>query len=95
MEVIKFIGLICFTWLFTVGAAPVQFIKEFFGVGQKSEPKLIVKQLFQKLFNCSLCMGFWFGLAFYQNIWYACLVSITAEAFCRVTAKLGNYFDGL
>lgn len=95
MEVTKFIGLICFTWLFTVGAAPVQFVKRLFEVSNKCEPKAVYKQVTQKLINCSMCMGFWIGLIFYQDIWMACIISLTAEAFCRVTAKLGNTFDGL
>lgn len=95
METVKFIGLICFTWLFTTGAAPIQFIKNFFGVGDKSTPKDVTRLLLQKLLNCSLCMGFWFGLIFYQNLWMACIISLTSEATHKVITKLNNYFNGL
>lgn len=88
MAIIKFIGLIFFTWLFTTGAAPIQFIKDSFNVGQDSEPKTLFGQVAQKLLNCDLCMGFWFGLIFYQNIWYACIISITSEIWGRVWSKL-------
>lgn len=92
---VKFIGLICFTWLFVKGADPVQFVKEFFGVANDSTPKQIYKQVLQKFLNCSLCTGFWIGLAFYQDFYLACIISLTAEAFERVEKKLANYFTEL
>jgi hypothetical protein len=84
MAIIHYIGLICFTWLFATGADPIQFIKNFFKVGNDSEPKDITRQLLQKLLNCSMCMGFWFGLIYYQNFLLACVVSISAELFSRL-----------
>lgn len=90
MEVIKFIGIICFTWLFTVGAAPIQFIKEFIGISNESQPKKIYLIVLQKLTNCSMCMGFWFGLIFYQNFWLACIISLTSEAFTKVANRLNG-----
>lgn len=82
--VIKFLGLIVFTWLFTEGAAPVQFIKKFFGVDNESKAKDVTRRMLILLLNCSLCMGFWFGLIFLQDLWAACLLSICAELFHRI-----------
>lgn len=92
METIKFIGLIFFTWLMVKGAAPVRFVKEFFGVSNDSTPKKLPAQLIQKFVNCSKCMGFWIGLIYYQDVLLACIVSLSAEAFERIVNKLSNYF---
>lgn len=88
MEIIKFLGLLCMVWLFTTGSAPIQFIKEFLGLHEDSNTKNVFKKVVIKLINCDLCSGFWFGLAVYQNIWMACIVSICAEGFGRLLAIL-------
>lgn len=84
MDIIKFLGIILFTWLFVEGAAPIQFLKEFFKVGQDSEPKQLIRQLLQKLLNCPLCLGFWFGMIGYLDFWMACIVSVSAEIISRL-----------
>lgn len=89
MEVIKYIGVICATWLFTTGSAPIEFIKEFFNVSEDSEPKDRLRKVISSLINCNLCSGFWIGLAVYQNLWMACIISISAEIFGRVWDKYG------
>lgn len=89
MEAIKFIGVICAVWLFVTGASIIEFIKLFIGVSNASEPKQVWKQLVQKLINCSMCVGFWFGLIIYQDFFMACIVSLTAEAFERINDKWG------
>ena len=89
METIKFIGLICFTWLFTTGAAPIQFVKEFFNIHNESVAKDVIRKILTKLLNCDLCMGFWFGLIIYQDIWIASILSLSCEIFGRILAKLG------
>ena len=87
METINFIGLLCLTWLITTGAAPIQFVKEFLGVHEN--PKGLFKTIISELINCDLCLGFWIGLAFYQNILIACIFSLSCEIFGRILAKLG------
>lgn len=87
METINFIGLICLTWLITTGAAPIQFIKEFLGVDQNA--KGIAKQVIAGLINCDLCLGFWIGFIYYQDILIACIFSLSCEAFGRILSKLG------
>lgn len=90
METINFIGLMCLTWLLTTGSAPIEFIKEFFDVhDEPKEKKGNIKKVLTKLFNCDLCLGFWIGLLFYQNILIACIFSLSCEIFGRVLAKLG------
>jgi len=84
METINFIGILAVTWLFTTGAGSIQFIKNFLTVGNLSTPKGLTLQVVQKLINCSMCSGFWIGLAYYQNFILACIVSISAEIFSRV-----------
>lgn len=84
METINFIAILAITWLFTTGAGSVQFIKDFFKVGNMSTPKGLTMAVIQKLINCSMCSGFWIGLAYYQNFLMACIVSISAEIFSRL-----------
>lgn len=94
MEVVKFIGLLAFTWLFVEGAEPIQFIKKLFYVHPDNEGRDIFRQLLSRLFSCALCSGFWFGLIYYGFTlgWDTCLimgslVSVGAEVFAR-TLKL-------
>lgn len=89
METIKFIGLICFTWLFTTGAAPIQFVKELFNVHIDSTAKDNTSKILTKLLNCDLCVGFWFGLIIYQDIWIASILSLSCEIFSRILSKFG------
>lgn len=88
MEVIKFIGLLAFTWLFVKGADPVQFTKNLFDVGNDSQPKKQYLIIIQKFLNCALCSGFWIGLIYYQDILLACLVSIASELFYRLLDRV-------
>ena len=94
MAVIKFIGLIFAIWMFIYSTAII-FLKEYFNIANDSQPKKIPLQLIQKFLNCSMCIGFWAGLAIYQNFWLACITSLTAVAFDHIVSKLGNYFTGL
>ena len=96
METIKFIGILAATWLFTQGAAPVQFLKKLAGIHNINEPKSLVKKVLRGLVNCSLCMGFWIGTAYYflsgHSNWFlwGCLVSVAAELFTRILNTLFN-----
>ena len=84
METIKFIGILCATWLFVVGAKPIAFIKDQLKLGNLDEPKPIIMKAIRSLINCSMCSGFWIGLAYYQDFLMACIVSIAAEIFARM-----------
>jgi|LakMenEpi03Aug12_release.lakeMendotaPanAssembly.Ray.scaffolds.fasta_scaffold3060321_1 hypothetical protein len=90
MEIINFIGILSITWLFATGAGSVQFIKNFFEVGSNSQPKKLWKQVAQELVNCSMCSGFWIGLAYYKSFILACIVSISAELFTRLLRLIMN-----
>jgi hypothetical protein len=92
---IQFVGTICLVWLFAEGASVIKFFKELFNISNDSEPKNRILQVLQKLVNCSMCSGFWIGLAIYQNFFMACIISVTSEAFCKVVKKLGNIFTEL
>ena len=87
MDFLKYLGLIVAIWLFVEGSQPVQFIKGLFDLGQEDDNKNVWKKTLQKLLNCSLCFGFWVGLAYYQSIEFACLTSIGAEIFTRLWNK--------
>lgn len=84
MEVINFIGILSITWLWAKGADSIQFLKNFAGIGNMSQPKKLWLQITQKLVNCSMCSGFWIGLIYYHSFIIACIVSISAEIFTRL-----------
>ncbi len=90
MATINFIGILAMTWLFVTGASSIQFIKNFLKVGNTSIPKYLILNIVQKLINCSMCSGFWIGLIYYQDFLMACIVSISAEIFCRVMRVILN-----
>ena len=90
METINFIGILTLTWLFTTGASAVQFTKNILTIGNESNPKGLMLSVIRKLINCSMCSGFWIGLAFYQNFLMACIVSVAAEIYTRLLNVLFN-----
>jgi hypothetical protein len=90
METINFIGILAAVWLFTTGASVVQEIKNILELGNLSNPKNLALKLIRKLINCSMCTGFWVGLAYYQNFLMACIVSIASEIFTRLLTFIFN-----
>lgn len=88
MEIINFIGILSVTWLWVEGAASIQFLKHLINIGSLSNPKSLTLTVIQKLVNCSMCSGFWIGLAYYQNFLMACCVSISAELFQRLIKQI-------
>lgn len=66
------------SFLFAVGAEPIQNIKRFFKLDNDAYIKNKYHHFFVKLLNCSLCSGFWIGLILTQNILLACLISVLA-----------------
>ncbi len=85
---INYLGLCCLVFLFAQGAEPIQHIKGWFHVASDSEYRNKFQYFFVKLLNCSLCAGFYFGIAYYQNILFACLVSIGSEIITRILNRL-------
>ena len=68
--IIKILGLAAISFLF-VNSQPTVYLKEkLFGFNDN---------WFIQLINCSLCSGFWIGLAFTFNIYEAAIVSVLAQ----------------
>ena len=88
MILINIIGLACLSFLFAVGAEPIQWIKEIFCVGPEDKYYNKIQWVILKLINCSLCSGFWIGLIFTQSIILAGIISILAE---YITIKLTSH----
>lgn len=90
METIKFLGLLCLTWMIVEGAGSIQFFKKLLRVHPANPAKDLTRQVITKLLNCCLCTGFWVGLFYYLFAGYdnyilaACLTSVGAELFARV-----------
>jgi hypothetical protein len=102
MDTISFLGLLAFTYLFTQGTGPVEFIKKLLRVSNESSPTDLTRQVIQKLINCPKCSGFWIGLTFYYFTGYdhyilaGCLTSIAAELFARtINLTLNKYLNKL
>lgn len=79
----KLIGITLLTCLIVEYAAPIRWIKVYFGISEQDNPKQMYKIILQKLFNCALCLGFWLGLIFYLNtdkfLYMAAIISFTSE----------------
>jgi len=73
------LGLAALSYLFAVGAEPVQWVKTWFHVGPDSEYENKVQWFFLKLLNCPLCSGFWIGLICTNDLLLAGIISILAE----------------
>lgn len=87
VTLITFVGLCCATYLFAEGAEPVQELKHFAGLGAESPFRNPVQWFFLKMLGCSMCVGFWVGLGYYQHLLSACILSIGAEALSRIMNK--------
>jgi len=87
-NILNFIGLVILIWLFVQGAAPIQWIKKQFNVHNGSNTNNVIKLIILKLINCSLCSGFWFGLAYYQSLEMAAITGLSAELFHRLINKV-------
>lgn len=92
MEYIKFIGLLCLTWGIVKGFGSVQWLKNQLTIGETSKPTNLIPIVFQGLFNCAICTGFWVGvIAYYpyeNYLLWACIVSVSAELFTRLLSYL-------
>ena len=93
MEVIKYIGVIGIVLMIVEYASPIQWLKIHFKVdqGAKLRDNQLVRKILQGLLNCALCFGFWAGLGFYQNLYWAVIISFSSEIVYRVYSKLTIY----
>nr|WP_298659792.1 hypothetical protein [uncultured Flavobacterium sp.] len=97
METVKFIGLLCLTWLIVEGAEPIQFVKRVLGIHDEKMPKHWALIIITKLLACELCTGFWMGLIYYLFSGYegfvllACITSVSAELFARMINFIFNF----
>ena len=79
---LEIIGLACFVQLFTYLAEPIQDLKLFLGI----------KKYY--VMNCSLCFGWWIGLAYFivMNPMYcilsASIVSVLSEVMSIIINKI-------
>jgi hypothetical protein len=89
METIKFIGVCGIVLMIVKYAQPIQWLKEYYNLHDDAVIKTgLAKQLLQKLLNCALCLGFWVGLAFYFDLYFAVCISFAAEILYRALDKL-------
>jgi hypothetical protein len=86
---VKFIGVIGITLMVVQYAEPIQWIKKHYGLTlDVNNDKKIYKKLLQKLLNCAFCLGFWVGLAFYWDLYWAVVISFSAELTYLIWKKI-------
>ena len=68
--IIEILGLAILVNMLTHWFQPIQSIKQWL-IGR-------LPDWMQMPFICSKCAGLWFGLLYFQNIWLAVIVSLTA-----------------
>jgi hypothetical protein len=86
----QYLGIIAITLLIVEFAEPIEWIKKFFGVSNDSEPKILIKQVLQKLVNCALCVGFWVALICTFNLYEAAVLSFASELSYRIVKQIFN-----
>lgn len=80
---IQLIGVSILCWMFAEGFEPVQVLKRMLHIDEPDGDCLsywLIKGL-----NCSLCIGFWGGLIYFQgDLFKASITSVLAEAISRI-----------
>lgn len=87
LELIKFIGLTIGVWMVVEASTPIQIIKESLNIHRDTKTKKRFVEIIAKLFSCSLCLGFWTGLFYYQSVELALVTSLGSELFYRIANK--------
>ena len=74
--ILEIIALACISVLFVVAEPLIRF--KYF-IYDKIFKKDYQNKWHWKLINCALCSGFWLGLIFTYNIYFAAIISILSE----------------
>jgi len=80
--ILQHLGLAAISFLFAVGAEPIQLLKHKLNILNVEDHNPEWKNFIIKLINCSLCSGFWIGLLFTQSLYSAAIISILSELIC-------------
>jgi Protein of unknown function (DUF1360) len=81
-------------WMVATAAEPLQALKRRLGVGKEDLEDMMehgggaLRMWIAKLLNCSLCSGFWAGLAMTGDFRMALLASLAAEAIARMENRI-------
>lgn len=78
-QIIELFGVAAFAYFIAEGAAPIQQFKSWI-MPDDDNRKFIV--FFRDLYTCTMCLGFWVGLIYYENFLTACAVAIIAQLIC-------------
>lgn len=86
---IKYLGVIGIVLMIVEYATPIQWIKAHYKLTHADpDPKHLGKRILKDVLNCAKCLGFWVGLVFYQDLYWAVIVSFGAEITYRLYNKL-------
>jgi hypothetical protein len=90
MDTLKYLGVIGLVLMVVEYATPIQWVKVHFKVdqGAKLKDNQLIRKLLQGMLNCALCFGFWAGLGFYQDLYWAVIISFSSEIVYRLYSKL-------
>jgi hypothetical protein len=79
-EIIEIIAIGCIGVLF-VAAEPIILLKRYFGFKEERYDDMSkIMRFFHRMLSCALCSGFWIALALTQNLYWAAICSVLAEA---------------
>ena len=85
---VKILGVIGIVLMIVEYAQPIQWIKAYYKLTHDLQTKNTWKLILSKMLNCSLCLGFWVGLCFYQDLYWAVIISFLSEITYRLINKL-------
>jgi uncharacterized protein (DUF2062 family) len=90
MEVIKFLGVIGITLMIVEYAQPIQWLKIYWHLDNGGNSKKLWMMFLRKVLNCAMCCGFYVGLAFYWDLYWAVVISFSSEIVYRLYNKFSN-----
>lgn len=90
MDIVKYLGVIGIVLMVVEYADPVETLKIYFNVhqGAKLKDNQMIRKIIQALLGCALCFGFWAGLGFYLDVYWAVIIAFSSEIAYRLIAKL-------
>jgi hypothetical protein len=83
--IIQILGLAIVAVLFADWFKPIQVIKDHF--------KMYNIKYIGSMFYCSKCVGLWFGLAYFQALFPAAIVSLLAYIIKFVIDKIESWYE--
>ena len=90
MDLIKYFGVIGIVLMCVEYAQPLKWVKTYFRIDQDATLKDSEwqRKILQGMVNCCLCLGFWIGLTFYLNLYWAVIIAFSSELAYMIFNKI-------